>query len=198
MGRCAWVNDDPLYIQYHDVEWGIPEASDQALFEKIILESFQAGLSWITILRKRENFRVAFEQFDPLKMARYGEKKKTALMGNSGIIRNKLKIEAAIGNAKAYLKMQENGPGLAHFFWDAVDGEPLQNEFKKLSDIPAETELSKKLSKELKAIGFRFVGPTTIYAHMQAMGLVNDHVVSCPRHEACAKFGAKFKAPLVR
>ena len=193
MPRCTWVNDDPLYIDYHDMEWGVPESSDQALFEKIILEGFQAGLSWITILRKRKNFRRAFDQFDPEKIARYGKRKQVALMKDAGIVRNAMKIDAAIGNAQAYLKMRDEGETLAHFFWDAVDGAPQQNKYKKLSDIPAETVLSKNLSKELKRRGFRFVGPTTVYAHMQAMGLVNDHVVSCPRHEDCAKIGAKFK-----
>jgi len=198
MPRCAWVNDDPLYIEYHDTEWGVPEASDRALFEKIILEGFQAGLSWITILRKRENFRAAFDQFNPEIMARYTARKHNALMKDAGIIRNAKKIEAAVDNAKAFLEMQERGRGLAHFFWDAVDGEPRQNRFKKLSDIPSETELSKRLSKELKKLGFRFVGPTTVYAHMQAMGLVNDHVLGCPRCEDCAKIGSTFKAPLFK
>ena len=196
MGRCEWAGDDPLYVRYHDEEWGVPEASDQALFEKLILEGFQAGLSWITILRKRENFRKAFDGFDAEKMVRYSDKKLEKLMADPGIIRNRAKIEAAKVNARAFLDFQEKGPGLAHLFWDAVDGTPIQNRFKQLSDIPAQTELSQKLSKELKRLGFKFVGPTTVYAHCQAMGLVNDHVVDCPRHAACAKLGTAFAKKL--
>ena len=191
MGRCAWVGDDPLYIDYHDEEWGVPEVNDQALFEKLILEGFQAGLSWITILRKRENFRQAFDQFDAEKIARFGAKRLEKLMNDEGIIRNRAKIEASVKNAKAYLNLQESGSGLRHLFWGAVDGQPLQNNYKSLKDIPGKTELSTKLSKELKRLGFAFVGPTTVYAHFQAMGLVNDHVVDCPRYEVCAKLGAK-------
>ncbi len=193
MGRCGWVGADPLYITYHDEEWGVPELSDQALFEKLILEGFQAGLSWITILRKRENFRRAFAGFDAEKMLRFSEKKREKLMQDTGIIRNRAKIEAAFTNARAFLEFQASGPGLAAFFWDAVDGTPLQNNYKNLKDIPAKTAMSEKISKELKAVGFRFVGPTTVYAHFQAMGLVNDHVVDCPGHAKCAKLGASLK-----
>jgi len=189
--RCGWVNDDPLYINYHDEEWGVPEFSDQALFEKLILEGFQAGLSWITILRKRENFRKAFDGFVPETMAGYGDEKLKTLMADTGIIRNRAKIEAAVSNAKAYLDMQHSGLGLSAFFWDCVDGRPIQNNFKTLADVPAKTDLSTKVSKELKRQGFKFVGPTTVYAHFQAMGLVNDHVVTCPRHRVCAKLGIK-------
>lgn len=196
MTRCSWAGDDPLYIDYHDTEWGVPEASDQILFEKILLEGFQAGLSWITILRKRDNFRKAFDDFNAEKMARYSQKKLAKLMGDKGIIRNRLKIEAAVSNAKAYLEFQDKGPGLAAFFWDAVDGAPIQNKHKAMKTVPAQTELSAKLSKELKRQGFRFVGPTTVYAHMQAMGLVNDHLVNCPRHKECADLAKKFKAPV--
>ncbi len=191
MGRCAWVGDDPLYIHYHDEEWGVPEVHDQALFEKLILEGFQAGLSWITILRKRENFRKAFDQFEPEKIARYSAKKLEKLMNDEGIIRNRAKIEASVKNAKAYLDLQQSGSDLRHLFWDVVDGQPIQNNYKSLKDIPGKTALSTKLSKELKRLGFAFVGPTTVYAHFQAMGLVNDHVVDCPRHEICAKMGGK-------
>ena len=191
MPRCSWAGEDPQYIKYHDEEWGVPEVSSRALFEKIILEGFQAGLSWITILRKRENFRAAFDGFDAEKMALYNAKKVEALMVDSGIIRNRAKIEAAVVNAQAYLDMQEKGPGLAAFFWDAVDGRPLQTNRVSLSDVPAQTALSQTLSKELKRLGFKFVGPTTVYAHMQAMGLVNDHVVDCPRHKAVLKMGQK-------
>lgn len=186
MTRCGWAGSDPLYIKYHDEEWGVPEISDEALFEKLILEGFQAGLSWITILRKRENFREAFDHFDAEKIVRFDQAKIEELMGNAGIIRNRAKIEAAVDNARAFLEMQEKGPGLAALFWDAVDGRPLQNARKSLDDLPAQTEMSATLSKELKRLGFRFVGPTTVYAHCQAMGLVNDHVVDCPRHKDCA------------
>ncbi len=189
MARCPWAGKDPLYIDYHDQEWGVPELSDKALFEKLLLEGFQAGLSWITILRKRENFRIAFDGFDAEKMVRYSPKKIEKLMQDTGIIRNRLKIEAAIKNARAFLNFQEKGPGLAVFFWDAVDGKPLQNNFTSMKEVPGQTELSAKLSKELKKHGFRFVGPTTVYAHMQAMGMVNDHLVDCPGHKKCKKMG---------
>lgn len=189
MTRCSWAGDDPLYIQYHDEEWGIPEVSDEALFEKLLLEGFQAGLSWITILRKRENFRAAFDGFDAEKMVDYGPAKVEELMADTGIIRNKLKIEAAIKNARVFLDFQKKGPGLSAFFWDAVDGAPLQNKFKTMKEMPGQTPLSVRLSKELKKQGFKFVGPTTVYAHMQAMGMVNDHLVDCPCHKVCAKLG---------
>lgn len=192
MARCDWAGSDPLYIHYHDTEWGVPECSDQALFEKLILEGFQAGLSWITILRKRESFRQAFAGFDAVKMLSFSPAKRKALMQNSGIIRNRSKIEAAFLNAKAFLEFQEAGPGLGAFFWDAVDGRPIQNNYKTLADIPAKTALSETVSKELKRLGFRFVGPVTVYAHFQAMGLVNDHVVDCPCHAKCAKLGEQF------
>lgn len=191
MTRCSWAGDDPLYIEYHDEEWGVPETSDRALFEKLLLEGFQSGLSWITILRKRENFRKAFDGFDAKKIVKYKPKKIEALMADTGIIRNRLKIEAAVHNARAFLEMQEKGPGLSAFFWDAVNGEPLQNNFKSMKDVPGKTELSTKLSKELKRQGFKFVGPTTVYAHMQAMGMVNDHLVDCPCHKTCVKLGKK-------
>lgn len=191
MTRCSWAGDDPLYIEYHDEEWGVPETSDRALFEKLLLEGFQSGLSWITILRKRENFRKAFDGFDAEKIVKYKPKKIEALMADTGIIRNRLKIEAAVHNARAFLEMQEKGPGLSEFFWDAVNGEPLQNNFKSMKDVPGKTELSTKLSKELKRQGFKFVGPTTVYAHMQAMGMVNDHLVDCPCHKTCVKLGKK-------
>ncbi len=191
MTRCSWAGDDPLYIEYHDEEWGVPETSDRALFEKLLLEGFQSGLSWITILRKRENFRKAFDGFDAEKIVKYKPKKIEALMADTGIIRNRLKIEAAVHNARAFLEMQEKGPGLSAFFWDAVNGTPLQNNFKSMKEVPGKTELSTKLSKELKRQGFKFVGPTTVYAHMQAMGMVNDHLVDCPRHKICVELGKK-------
>lgn len=187
MARCGWAGDDPLYIEYHDTEWGVPEYSDQGLFEKLILEGFQAGLSWITILRKRENFRRAFMGFDPEQMVRFDAVKIEQLMQDTGIIRNRKKIEAAVFNARAFLEMKEVGDSLSRFFWDAVDGVPLDGKRRTLQDVPAETDLSRKLSKELKLRGFKFVGPVTVYAHMQAMGLVNDHVMDCPRYHEVAK-----------
>lgn len=189
--RCGWVSQEPIYLTYHDEEWGVPNGDSRALFEKIILEGFQAGLSWITILRKREHFRRVFDDFDAARIARYPEKKKAALLADPGIIRNRLKIEAAVSNARAYLALSEN-QDFARFLWNFVDGKPIQNRFKALTDIPAETPLSRTISKELKSKGFRFVGPTTVYAMMQAVGMVNDHVVACHRHDHCAKRLPKF------
>lgn len=194
MPRCGWAGEDPLYIHYHDTEWGVPETSDQALFEKLILEGFQAGLSWITILKKRENFRRAFHNFEAERIVRFGPADVERLMADSGIIRNAKKIEAAVSNAAAFLEMKERGRSLSQFFWEAVDGEPLDGQRRSLADIPAETALSKKLSKELKKLGFRFVGPVTVYAHMQAMGLVNDHVMDCPRYREVAAMTAEIEA----
>lgn len=188
---CPWAGDDPLYIKYHNEEWGVPNASSHALFEKLILEGFQAGLSWITILRKRENFRTAFDGFDPEKIARYTDRKIETLMKNEGIIRNRAKIEATRTNAQAYLKFSETS-SLAEYLWDFVDGQPIQNSVRHFKDIPAQTELSAKISKSLKQNGFRFVGPTTVYAFMQSMGFVNDHLLTCPRYKDCAKLANKF------
>jgi DNA-3-methyladenine glycosylase I len=186
MERCAWVSEEPVYIAYHDEEWGVPNGDSRALFEKIVLEGFQAGLSWITILRKREHFRRVFDNFDPGKIARYGPEKTAALLANPGIVRNRLKVEAAADNARAYLALTEKRP-FAAFLWDFVDGRPVQNRFRSHGEIPAETPLSRAISKALKGHGFRFVGPTTVYAMMQSVGMVNDHVVACHRHEACAR-----------
>ncbi len=185
--KCSWCLNDPLYENYHDNEWGIPLHDDNKLFEFLILESFQAGLSWITILRKREDFRNAFDQFDPTKIAKYTEKDRARLLNDATIVRNRMKIEATINNAKCYLDMLDAGLTLDHFFWSYVEGKPLQNNFKKMSDIPAQTDLSQKISKDLKKKGFKFVGPTTMYAHMQACGMVNDHIVSCPSHAKAQK-----------
>lgn len=179
--RCEWAGNDPLYIGYHDDEWGWPERDDTKLFEFVVLESAQAGLSWITILRKRENYRKAFAQFDPDKVARFTPAKVDKLMGDAGIVRNRQKIEAAIGNAKVALAIREERGSIADYFWDFVDGAPIVNRFKKMSDIPATTPISEAMAKDMKARGFRFFGPTIAYAHMQAMGLVNDHVTSCFR-----------------
>lgn len=182
--RCTWPGEDPLYVDYHDRVWGVPEYGDRALFEKLILDGFQAGLSWITILRKLENFQKAFDGFEPEIIVRYGPEKVEALITDAGIVRNRAKIEATIGNARAYLELME-GPGFANHLWGFVEGEPIQNNFRKTSEIPAESKESKALSKDLKARGFRFCGPTIVYAFMQATGLVNDHLVGCFRHGEC-------------
>jgi DNA-3-methyladenine glycosylase I len=182
--RCPWPGQDPLYLAYHDEEWGVPEHDDRALFEKFILDGFQAGLSWITILRRRESFRRAFDHFDPEKIARYNTKKLAALMQDPGIIRNRAKIEAAISSARAYLALQEH-EGFACYLWNFFDGRPIENRFRNHAQIPAATPLSEKISKDLKARGFKFCGPTIVYAFCQATGMVNDHLVGCWRHEAC-------------
>ncbi len=186
MLRCAWATSDPLYIAYHDEEWGVPKRDDRALFEKLCLEAFQSGLSWLTILRKREHFNTAFDGFDPQRVARYDGAKIAALMGDPGIIRNRAKIEAVIGNARALLRLRERG-SFADYLWGFVDGVAVQNRFNDPADIPSSTPLSATLAKALKADGFAFVGPTTAYAFMQSVGLVNDHITGCPRHEACAR-----------
>ena len=193
--RCPWPGlDDPIYTHYHDTEWGVPKTDDRALFEKMILEGFQSGLSWLTILKKRENFRAAFHQFDAEKIARFNDRDKARLMADAGIIRNRLKIDATIDNARAYLKFTDK-TSLAAFLWGFLDGRPQINTYKTHGDVPAETELSKKISKALKAEGFRFVGPTTMYAFMQASGMVNDHLVSCHRHAHCSSMMKAFKLP---
>jgi DNA-3-methyladenine glycosylase I len=183
--RCPWPKQDPLYLAYHDEEWGVPEYNDRALYEKLVLDGFQAGLSWITILRKRENFRRAFDGFDPQKVARYTPKKIERLMQDVGIVRNRMKIEGAVLSARAYLTVMEKGSGFSPLLWDFVDGTPKVNSFRSIKQVPAETELSSKISKELASRGFKFCGPTIVYAFMQATGMVNDHLVSCHRHAAC-------------
>lgn len=188
--RCGWHGTDPLYVAYHDTEWGVPERDDRALFEKLILDGFQAGLSWITILRKRDNFREAFAGFEPEAIARFSADDVERLMGDAGIVRNRSKIEATIGNARGWLDIQANGPGFATYLWDFVDGTPVQSTHRSFKDCPAETDLSKAISKDLKARGFRFVGPTIVYAFMQAVGMVNDHSVGCFRHSECARLAA--------
>ena len=193
--RCAWPGRDPQkadaqYIAYHDTEWGVPEYDDRALFEKLILDGFQAGLSWITILRKRENFRKALDHFDPQIIARYDESDIGRLMGNAGIVRNRAKIAATIRAAQIWLEMME-GRGFSQYLWDFVDGEPIQNNFDRESLVPAQTPLSASISKDLKSRGFNFCGPTIIYAFMQAVGMVNDHVTSCFRHKDCAALAGK-------
>jgi len=179
--RCTWCGADPLYVAYHDEEWGVPEFDDRALYEKLMLDGFQAGLSWITILRKRDNFRRAFDGFEPQVIAGYGARKVNALMRDAGIVRNRAKIAGAVASARAYLDVMQKGPGFAQLLWDFVDGKPKVNRFRRTGQIPAETALSRAISKELAARGFKFCGPTIVYAFMQATGMVNDHVVDCFR-----------------
>lgn len=196
LSRCTWPSPlDPLYVAYHDDEWGVPEYDDRALFEKLILDGFQAGLSWITILKKRDNFRRAFDQFQPEKIARYKPAKIEALMADAGIVRNRAKIEGTVLGAKAYLKMMEEGSGFSAFLWDFVDGKPKINQFKTTASVPASTPLSIKISKELQARGFKFVGPTIVYAFMQATGMVNDHLTGCYCHPICSE---KQRSPRLR
>jgi DNA-3-methyladenine glycosylase I len=183
--RCWWPGTDDLYVAYHDTEWGIPEFDDRALFEKLILDGFQAGLSWITILRKRENFRRAFAGFDPAAIARFDASHVEALMLDAGIVRNRAKIEGAVASARAWLALQER-QGFARFLWDFVGDRPIQLNPTSRADILAETEVSRTISKALKQEGFAFVGPTIVYAFMQAVGMTNDHLVGCYRHADCA------------
>ncbi len=180
--RCSWSERSPLYIKYHDEEWGVPIYNDQKIFEFLLLETFQAGLSWITILNKRENFRKAFDNFDYQKVANYSEKKLNELENDSGIIRNKLKIKAAKTNANAFIAIQQEFGTFSKYLWDFVDGKPIKNNFKSVSKLPANTPLSDKICTNLKKRGFKFIGSTTIYAHMQAMGMVNDHTIDCYRY----------------
>lgn len=184
--RCTWPGTDPLYCSYHDEEWGVPEHDDGKLFEKIILDGAQAGLSWITILRKRDNYRKAFHNFDAEKIARYTDKDRERLLADAGIVRNRAKVEAAITNAKAYLQLKERTT-FDEFLWQFVNGKTIQNRWTELKQLPASTPESDAMSKALKAAGFKFVGTTICYAFMQAVGMVNDHVVTCFRHEECRK-----------
>lgn len=193
--RCPWTGiADPLYARYHDEEWGVPHADDRRLFEKLVLEGFQSGLSWLTILKKRDNFRAAFHGFDAARIARYGEKDVARLMADAGIVRNRLKIEATIDNAKAFLTLTKR-QSLASFLWEHAGGKPDPAAWTAFRDIPAATDASVRISKALKREGFRFVGPTTVYAFMQSTGMVNDHLVSCHRHAACAKLQRAFAVP---
>lgn len=183
INRCAWCGDDPLYVEYHDKEWGTPVYDDDTLFEFLILETFQAGLSWITVLRKRENFRRAFDHFNYKKIAKYGEDKVAELLSDPGIIRNKLKVRATISNAQAFMKVQEEFGSFSDYIWGFTAGKPITNSYKSLKEVPANTPLSDTISKDLKKRGFKFVGTTVIYAHMQATGMVNDHLTSCFRYK---------------
>jgi|TARA_B110000305_G_C19211439_1_gene526071 DNA-3-methyladenine glycosylase I len=184
--RCDWSTKDPLYIKYHDEEWGSPLKDDQKLFEFLTLETFQAGLSWITVLRKRENFRAAFDNFDYKKIVVYDDSKIDSLLQNTGIIRNKLKIKAAISNARAFMNVQKEYGSFSEYIWQFTGGKQIQNERKSMNEITATTELSDTISKDLKQRGFKFAGSTVIYAHMQATGMVNDHLISCFRHKEVA------------
>ena len=183
MKRCQWCGDDPLYVKYHDEEWGIPQHDDRILFEKLTLEGAQAGLSWITILRKRENYRKAFDNFNVKKIAKYDETKIEELLNNPGIVRNKLKINSTITNAQAFIEVQKEFGSFDKYIWSFTDGKTIVNKFKTLKELPAETDISRAISKDLKKRGFRFVGPTIIYAFMQAMGMVNDHTTDCFRYK---------------
>jgi DNA-3-methyladenine glycosylase I len=180
--RCVWCGSDPLYVTYHDKEWGVPSYDDQHLFEMLILEGAQAGLNWLTILRKRDSYRKAFHQFDPERIARYNDDDIQRLMQNTGIVRNRLKIEATIKNASGFLQIKEEHSSFANYLWCYVDNKPLVNAWQNITDIPAQTPLSEQLSKDLKKHGFNFVGPTICYAFMQAVGMVNDHTVDCFRY----------------
>lgn len=181
--RCSWCGDDPLYVKYHDEEWGVPVHDDQRMFEFLMLESFQAGLSWITILRKRENFRLAFDHFDYKKITNYAEPKVEALLKNAGIIRHEKKIRAAINNAQRFMEIQKEFGSFCSYFWAFTDGKVIQNNVKSMQEVFAKTELSDTITKDLKKRGFKFLGSTTVYAHMQACGMVNDHLEECFRHE---------------
>jgi DNA-3-methyladenine glycosylase I len=188
--RCPWAGDDTLYRAYHDGEWGVPEYDPRALYEKLVLDGFQAGLSWITILRKRENFRKAFHNFDPEKIARYGKRDVERLLKNDGIIRSRAKIEATIRGAKLWLEIQEKEPGgFTDLIWKHVNGKPQVNRFKTRDQVPAQTEMSEGLARELKQRGFNFCGPVIVYAFAQATGMVNDHLTTCFRHAECAQPG---------
>jgi len=191
--RCPWAGiADPEYQRYHDEEWGVPMSDDRALFEKLVLEGFQSGLSWLTILKKRDNFRRAFHGFEPQRVARYGARDIARLMADPGIVRNRSKIDATIANARAMLALTEHG-SLAEFLWGFLDGRPRINRHRSFKTVPALTETSEAMSRGLKARGFRFVGPTTIYAFMQSTGMVNDHIIACHRHTTCAVLQRKFR-----
>jgi DNA-3-methyladenine glycosylase I len=186
--RCGWCGTDPLYVAYHDEEWGVPEWEARALWEKLVLDGFQAGLSWITILRKRDRFRAAFQGFEPQVIAGWSEAEVLRLLADPGIVRHRGKIEATIGNARAFLEIEAR-EGFVPFLWKHVDGRPVRNRFASLAEVPTETPASRAMSKELSRAGFRFCGPTIVYAFMQATGMVNDHLVTCPRHEPVARMG---------
>jgi DNA-3-methyladenine glycosylase I len=180
--RCEWAGNDPLYVDYHDRDWGLPVHDDRMLFEMLILEGAQAGLAWITILRKREGYRRAFKGFDPALVARYGPADEARLLQDAGIVRNRLKVSAAIGNARAFRELQARHGSFDSWIWRYVEGQTIQNTWRSMADVPASTELSERISMDLRRLGFKFVGPTIVYAYMQSIGMVNDHVVDCFRH----------------
>ncbi len=190
-GRCGWTSDIPEMIEYHDEEWGVPVHEDRKHFEFLVLDAFQAGLSWATILRKREAFRSAFADFDPARVAAFGPRDRKRLMGDAGIVRNRQKIEATVRNAEAFLRLQEEAGSFDEFVWDFVDGRPLQNEWRRLDELPASTERSEAMSRALKERGFSFVGPTICYAYMQAAGLVNDHLKGCFRYREVRRLSGR-------
>lgn len=183
--RCPWCGDDPVYVHYHDTVWGRPELDDLALFEKLCLDGQQAGLNWLTILKKQGNYRAAYDHFQPQVIARYDDSKIEALLQDRGIIRNRLKVESIIRNARGYLALQDQGHGFGEFLWSFVEGRPVQNQWHRIEDVPVHTPQAEAMSKALKARGFSFVGPTIVYAFMQAVGMVNDHLTGCPQHSVC-------------
>jgi DNA-3-methyladenine glycosylase I len=187
--RCGWAGLDPVYVTYHDTEWGVPEYDSRALYEKLILDGFQAGLSWITILKRRDGFRRAFDGFAPEIVARYTDEDVARLMADTGIIRNRAKILGTIAGARAWLRIEESGPGFSRFLWDFCDGRPIQTVYRTRAEVPTEDDRSKRMGKALKAEGFSFCGPTIIYAFMEAVGMINDHLAGCHRHAACAALG---------
>lgn len=193
MDRCPWCGDDALYCTYHDTEWGVPTTDERVLFEFLALESAQAGLSWITILRKRENYRRAYKQFDVQKVARFNQASIERLLRDPGIVRNRAKIESSIHNARRFIDIQHSHGSFARYLWDFVDGRPIQNTHRDMGDIPATTPLSDRIAKDFKQRGFRFLGSTTVYAFMQAAGLVNDHLTRCPRHGACRELASRVR-----
>ena len=189
--RCGWCGDDDLYVKYHDEEWGVPLYDDRALFEFLVLEGAQAGLAWITVLRKRDGYRAAFDGFDVDKVARYGDDKLESLLKDARIVRNRLKVHSARRNARAFLAVQEEWGSFARYIWHFVDGRPVQNHWPSMADVPATSPVSDRISKDMKRRGFNFVGSTIVYAHMQATGMVNDHVVECFRHDECLRIGER-------
>lgn len=193
--RCPWCGNDPLYQDYHDQVWGRPVGDSRDLFAKLCLDGQQAGLSWITILRKQANYEAAFDQFDPLRIARYDETRVRRLLADPGIVRNRLKVESIVANARAFLAMEEQGEGFARFLWQFVDGRPRINDWSSIDEVPAKTPASEAMSRALRSRGFKFVGPTICYAFMQAVGMVNDHLLSCPSHQACSEQAARFQLP---
>jgi DNA-3-methyladenine glycosylase I len=190
--RCGWCGTEPIHVAYHDREWGRPETGSRALFEGLVLDGFQAGLSWLTILKKRDNFRAAFEGFNPERIARWGEPEVARALADAGIVRHRGKIEATIGNARAWLEIEADG-GFDRFLWQFVDFTPVRNAWASGAEVPAKTPLSREMSKALKAAGFRFCGPTIVYAFAQAVGMVNDHLTGCPQHGECAAEAARLR-----